>query len=74
MCTSVIIVQDKYAHPMSEHRKPIPQFIRRAIPDAKETELLEAAETFEEYMDIVWKIVERIFAEGTRRDSPTSDP
>ncbi|WP_445219353.1 hypothetical protein ACKWRH_03625 [Bradyrhizobium sp. Pa8] len=48
--------------------------IQRAIPDATETKLLEAAETFEEYMDIVWKIVERILAEGIRRDSPTSDP
>lgn len=55
-------------------RRQLPQFIHRAIPDATETELLEATETFEEYMDIVWKIIERILAEGIRRDSPTSDP
>ncbi len=38
----------------------IPKLIRRVMPDATDEELLEATQNFEEYMQVVWEIAQRI--------------
>jgi hypothetical protein len=52
----------------------IPLFIRRVMPRAIEAELLEATETFHEYMAIVWRIAERLWREKHNSDSPKGSP
>jgi hypothetical protein len=48
----------------------IPMFIRRLMPDANDAELHEAATDFNEYMEIVWQIFQRIKCEEGNDDSP----
>ena len=50
----------------------IPKFIRRAMPDASEAELLEATATFKEYMAVVLRIYQRIHREASDSDSHDS--
>jgi hypothetical protein len=50
----------------------IPIFIRRVMPKASETELRQAAETFNEYMAVAWDIFQRIKREQAGRDSANS--
>jgi hypothetical protein len=49
-------------------QQSIPPFIRRAMPEASESELLLAVQTFKEYMAIVWNIYQQRKALD---DSPT---
>src|SRR5258706_7767674 len=47
---------------------PPPQFFRRVMPDASEAELEEATNNFDEYMRVVWDIIQHSKAD---RGGPT---
>lgn len=48
---------------------PVPAFIRRLMPGASEEELQEATENWLAYMGVIWRIHERLRADGERDDS-----
>jgi hypothetical protein len=60
---------------MSENNdpeRPVPRLVRRLMPAASNTELREAAETFDQYMMVVLGIFERVKRERQEPDSPDS--
>jgi hypothetical protein len=50
----------------------VPKFIRRVMSQATESELQEATVTFDEYMEVVWEIFQRVKREQQDDDSPKS--
>ncbi len=56
---------------MHDSSKPaIPEYIRRVMPNASDADLQQAVATFDEYMAVIWEIVDRLSRER-RSDSPT---
>lgn len=63
-----------YAHDMSlTPQQGIPTFIRRAMPNASQAELHDAADAFRRYVAIVVRMYARVRRESPTVDSPTPD-
>jgi RNase P/RNase MRP subunit p30 len=55
-----------------QQQASVPLLIRRLLPNAREEQLREAAETFQQYMLVVRGIYERINRERPEQDSRES--